>query len=124
MTCRSLFRRIGTWLFVSAFAAGAVAAHHHSLFADIYEGGTIESDHDHVLSNHDPRSRSTHFHAILGFEHDACAACHGVRGLGRPAGDAPLCSATSSESLDTAPTPLLRARPLHAGSSRAPPVSV
>lgn len=121
---RSLFRRIGAWLFVAAFATGAAAAHHHSLFADLYEGGAIESDHDHVLSSHDPRSHATHFHAILGFEHDACAACHGVRGLGRPAGDAPLCSATSSEGLEIAPTPLRRAQALHAGSSRAPPVSV
>jgi len=121
MSYRTGVRRVGAWLFVTAFTAGALAAHHHSLSADIYEGGHIESDHDHVLSSHDPLSRATHFHAILGIEHDSCAACHGVRGLGRPSGNTSVSGTFAVARLDSVRSAISAQSTLHPGSSRGPP---
>jgi hypothetical protein len=116
-------RRIAGAIFLAAFAVGATLPHHHSLTADLYESGFIQQDHDHVLSSHDPHSRSTHFHAILGFEHDACAACHGIRGLGRPAAALAFHGAGLAGRFDLASVRLLFHASPRSASSRAPPAS-
>jgi len=119
----SLLRRLAAGFILAAFAAGATAPHRHSLSDDVSEGGGIRADHDHVLTSHDPHSRSTHFHAILGIEHDACAACHGVRGLSRPASGPAFHTCLVAGHAVRRPAARGRANASRAASSRAPPAS-
>jgi hypothetical protein len=119
----SLSRRLAAGLLLAAFAAGAATPHRHSLSADLYEDGGIRADHDHVLTSHDPLSRSTHFHAILGIEHDVCAACHGVRGLARPAAGPTFHTVSVAGRAFPRAAPRVRGDASRAASSRAPPAS-
>ena len=119
----SLLRRLAAGFFLAAFAAGAAAPHHHSLSEDVYEGGGIRVDHDHVLTSHDPLSHSTHFHTVLGIEHDTCAACHGVRGLNRPEAGPTFHTVSIAGRAFRRPAVRVRGNASRAASSRAPPAS-
>jgi hypothetical protein len=112
-------RRIAATALLTAAFAGNFAAHNHSLSAD---DGSPGREEERVVTRHNPLSRASHWHAVLGFvrEHD-CIACHNQRLTGLPVEGGKPAPAASIRLATTTRAFVAPAAPLLCTPSRAPP---
>jgi hypothetical protein len=114
-------RRIAASALLAATFAGNFAAHHHSLLSA--DDGSPGREEERAVTRHNPLSRASHWHAVLGFvrEHD-CVACHNQRLAGLPVEGCTPAPAVSIRLALPARAVLAPASRLLCTPSRGPPI--